>query len=70
MEIMLVPVIMLAIVGVAYASTSDMHSCTKCSGVSTEDYGLMQVSSGKKTILNPRGAYWTHTSCSSFRTKE
>lgn len=70
METMLVPVIMLAIVGVAYASTSDMHSCTKCGGVSTEDYGLMQVSSGKKTILNPRGDYWTHTSCASPHTKE
>ena len=69
MEITLVPAIVLAIVGVAYASTSDMHSCTKCGGVSTDDYGLMQVSSGKKTILNPRGTYWTHTSCASFRAK-
>jgi len=70
METMLVPVIILAIVGVAYASTSDMHSCTKCGGVSTEDYGLMQASSGKKTLLNPRGDYWTHTSCASSRTNE
>ena len=69
MEIILVLAIMLAIVGVAYASTADMHTCTKCGGVSSEEYGMMQISQGKKTIFNPRGNVWTHTRCASFRTK-
>lgn len=64
MEIILVPAVMLAIAGVALASTADLHSCTKCGGVGTDDYGLMKASVGKKTIFNLRGTYWTHTSCS------
>jgi hypothetical protein len=70
MELTLGLVGILAIIGVAYASTSDMKTCTKCKGVSSDEYGGMQVSQGKRTIFNPRGDLWTHTSCASFRTKD
>jgi hypothetical protein len=69
MEIILGLAGMLAVVGVTYASTSDMHTCTQCKGVSSDEYGGMQISQGKRTIFNPRGDLWTHTSCASFRTK-
>lgn len=66
MEIILILAVLLSIVGVSYASTADLHSCTECNGVGSEEYGMMQISAGKKTVFNPRGKYWTHTSCSGF----
>jgi hypothetical protein len=63
MELILVLATPLLIAGVAYASTSDLHYCTRCRNSGSDDFGMMQMSQGKKTLFNPRGRYWAHTQC-------
>lgn len=63
MELMIIAAWVVLLVGVSFASTCDMHSCTNCKNTGSTEFGMMRVAEGKKTIRNPRGLYYTHSGC-------
>jgi hypothetical protein len=62
MQTILITTFALMIPIVAYASTADMHWCSKCKSTGSTEYG-MSSQKGKKTLRNPRGVYYTHGGC-------
>ena len=49
--------------GVAVVATSDIHWCAGgCNSTGSTDTGMVQTS-GKKTLRNVRGVYYTHNHC-------